>query len=84
MSEAQQVSVLNVAAVSSEVCGDAVGPGLLADHRRCDDAWFGSATRLTHGGDMIYVDVESRSHKQKLDIRCQMLDSTLNVNLRAL
>ena len=49
-------------AIAAQVNRDAVGAGLFANHRRRDDAWFRRAPRLSHGGDVINVDVQSCGH----------------------
>ena len=53
------VEILNVTTIAAQVNRDAVGAGLFADHRRGDDTWLRRTTRLSHGGDVIDVDVET-------------------------
>jgi hypothetical protein len=60
-SELPDVFVLNVAAILTQVRRDAIGARVLADTGCGNGIRLGTATRLSHGGHMINVDVQPLS-----------------------
>jgi hypothetical protein len=57
-----EICILNVTPIPSQVNGDAVSPGLLAEHGSGNDTGLGRSPGLSHSGHVIDIDVKSRCH----------------------
>jgi hypothetical protein len=75
--QAAQVIVLYVATVCPQVNRDAVGSRLFTDKRCRNDARLRGEPRLTNGCDVIYIDVESCSHKKNV---CRIIKVAIRLN----
>ena len=60
-SKAQNVVIIDVAAILAQMCGDAVGPGQHRHLGRLHRIRMPAAARIAHGRDVINVDAETET-----------------------